>query len=283
MTRAHNGFTVAAYQRAIRAPKDELLGALDATLGTAFNLAMARALRAKGVLFVEGKDMRILRVLGKRLGYQNLDADGALAVIPINGYSNWESVEHFKWFLDNFLESSVKSMVLLDRDYRTQEQANKVVARLAAVGVGARVWKKKELESYLLSADVVAPVSGAPVALVASLLDAAIEETRDEIFARVLSELQISQRSQGAHFVSVTTEGLKRFDQDRANESYRYDRCPPKQVISAVNSGLQSHGRKAVSFEALARMIPPADVSDEMRNVLGEIDALAAVKFGGYV
>src|ERR1700735_2012236 len=51
-----------------RARDDSELELLSAALGTAFNLRLARALRSRVALFVEGQDMTILRRFAKTLG-----------------------------------------------------------------------------------------------------------------------------------------------------------------------------------------------------------------------
>ena len=48
---------------AIRAPGRDIQQELSATLGTQFNLPLARALKTKIVVFVEGQDAKVLRSL----------------------------------------------------------------------------------------------------------------------------------------------------------------------------------------------------------------------------
>jgi hypothetical protein len=51
--------------------------------------------------------------------------------------------------------------VLLDRDYRSDAECKEVERRLKEVKVTGHVWKRKELESYLLDSKVIARVTGA--------------------------------------------------------------------------------------------------------------------------
>ena len=55
-------------RRSISAPDPATLDELEASLGTQFRLRVARALRSKLVVFVEGKDMRLLRRLASTVG-----------------------------------------------------------------------------------------------------------------------------------------------------------------------------------------------------------------------
>ena len=56
-------------KRTARRPKSEAeYEALTAALGTAFNLRLARALRSRVAVFVEGNDMVVLKRFAKTLG-----------------------------------------------------------------------------------------------------------------------------------------------------------------------------------------------------------------------
>lgn len=95
--------------------------------------------------------MRLLRNVGGTLGATRLNREAGIVTIPLQGFSNWEHVEPFSWLLGNLLERAVRTMVILDRDYRTDSQVSDVETRLRNVGVQPHVWTRKELESYLFA------------------------------------------------------------------------------------------------------------------------------------
>ena len=261
--------------RAVRGPKSEQLGALDSALGSAFNLAMARALRARAVLFVEGKDVKTLRIIAASLGRSSIISDTNLAVVPINGFSHWPSVESFGWLLRGLLDDSVKAMVLLDRDYRTDAQVALIQEKLSDAGITARTWRRKELESYLLSARVIAKISKAPVDRVSEIIDSSIQSFKGKVRARLLSEAHSLAQSSGTNLVTTAEKVLEQFETDWLDEQYRLMVCPPKEILSAVNSLLQSSGFKAASFDGIAKNLTIEDVPQEMVNLLDEIEGLS--------
>ena len=134
-------------RRAVRAPSDAMLTELSAAIGSQFNLRLARALRAKAVLFVEGKDVRILRNFARTLGANELVQETNLVTIPLGGYTSWGHVEPFKWLTDNLLEGSVRVMVILDRDYRSDAQVRDVITRLRDIGSPATSGSEKSLRA----------------------------------------------------------------------------------------------------------------------------------------
>jgi energy-coupling factor transporter ATP-binding protein EcfA2 len=263
-------------RNAIRAPRKEGLETLSTSLGTAFNLGMAKALRAKGVVFVEGKDLRTLRILAKNLGYTNVVADMELAVVPINGYSNWNSAEAFGWLVKDFLKGSVGSIIILDRDYRTQSQVDSVTEKLTEAGIECHVWSKKELESYLISPTAIARISGCPLAEVERVMAEIMDSMQGDIFAKLNFERQSVERSGKMHEVNITAATLADFTPRWAKVEYRQSVCPPKEIMSQLNQHLQSNGYKAVSFDALAKYIHQDEIPDEMLQVLHKINTLAS-------
>lgn len=135
-------------RRAVRG-SDGLTFSADA-IGSQFNVRIARALRSSVALFVEGKDMKIIRNLARTSGADRIADETGLAVVPLDGFSNRTNVTPFKILVDEFLEGSVKSFVILDRDYRSEATCRSIVAEFDSIGIGCHIWGRKEIESYLL-------------------------------------------------------------------------------------------------------------------------------------
>ena len=89
--------------KSVRGPTDSQLGEMSSALGSQFNLRLAKALKCKFVLCVEGKDMKLLSILAKTLGADTLADENGVAIIPLGGFGNWEKLEPFKWLLNEFL------------------------------------------------------------------------------------------------------------------------------------------------------------------------------------
>jgi len=153
-----------------RAPTADLLFQLSETLGTQFNLRLARALRAQLVVFVEGKDMRIIRNLASKLEADAVVNETSIAVISLEGFERWEHVEPFQWMVSAFLENAVDVRVVLDRDHRDDDEVRDVIERLDNVGVRGHVWARHELENYLLDPGAIARVSGGSISWVRAAL-----------------------------------------------------------------------------------------------------------------
>jgi AAA15 family ATPase/GTPase len=245
---------------------------LSTEIGSQFNIRLARALKAKVVLFVEGEDTKILTNIASTCGARRFANELGLAVIPLNGFDNWEHVKPFAWFANNLLQGSVPVLVLLDRDYRTDKAATDVVERLAVEGVRGHVWERKELESYLLSPATIARVSSASEAWVAEGLAAESAAMEAKVSARLLHERINSEVDAKHHEVSITEQFHEEFQTLWISASYRRDRCPAKALLSAMNQRLTDHGYKAVSVHALSKQMKMEEVPAEMREVIADLE-----------
>ena len=236
---------------------------------------MAKALRARGVLFVEGKDTKLLKRIAETLGISQLSDESTLAVVPMNGFSKWDRAQAFGWFLREFLGNSVKALVLLDRDYRTDSQVSGVMAEFASVNVDVHVWNKKELESYLLIPDVIARLSKCAVEEITSVIDRIMDDLRNKVTSRLLSERVEVERSTGKSVSTINEEVLNEVEKNWGNKDFRYAVCPPKQIMAGVNGHLQANGFKAVSFDAIAKYARLQELDPELVQLMRKIEALA--------
>jgi predicted ATP-dependent endonuclease of OLD family len=257
-------------RRSVAAPEPAASADLNSALGSLFNIRLARALRARCILFVEGDDGKVLRQLASTIGAARVATETGIAVIPLRGFDNWEHVEPFSWMSTGLLDDSVKVFALLDRDYRADDQCKEVRSRLQAVRVSCHVWKRKELESYLLDSRVVARVTGADEEWVEEALALAAEESEDDVFGQVLAETSKSfPRNQASQ---AAKEGRKRFEELWQERNHRKWVAPPERVLHGLNRRLSQAGHKTTSFRKLARQFDADDIPDEMISFLDRVE-----------
>lgn len=264
-------------RHAVRAPDGLLLEQLTGALGSQFNMRLARALRAKVALFFEGDDHRIIRALAKTLGAVRVAQERGVALVPIGGFSNWDKIEPFVWLVDKLLERSVAGFVVLDRDYRPEEVTRRVEGKLVAVGLHAHVWRRKELESYLLVPSALARVTGASEAWVKEKLFEITASLEATVFARGLDEAMRHELSPTRGRVDVTESFKPDFEGKWADHDLRLQMCPAKLVISRLNEALTSASYRTLSIVGLARSMLLHEIPDEMRDVIWECERVASL------
>jgi hypothetical protein len=257
-------------RRSVAAPEAGASAGLTSALGSGFSIRLARALRVRVVLFVEGDDGKILRQIASIIGASRVATETGIAVVPLRGFDNWQHVEPFSWMCSALLEDSVSVSVLLDRDYRSDAQCKEVERRLKAARVTCHVWKRKELESYLLDPRVIARVSGADEAWVDDTLTQAAEGLEDHVFGQVLAET--TKEFPRDKLSQAAKEGKSRFEGLWQNTNERKWVAPPEQVLHELNRQLADLGWKTTSFRELARRFEVAEVPAEMLRFLDRVE-----------
>jgi hypothetical protein len=264
-------------RRAVAAPKESILSSLSAALGSQFNLRLAKALRSRVVLFVEGEDMKVLRNLAGTIQAHNLATERGISVLPLKGFSNWVHIEPFGWMVRELLSESVDVVVLLDRDYRTQDTVDQVLEKLRDVTTFAHVWSRKELESYLLVPEAMARSARRSLEWINSEVDRALEAQRATVASGMLEERHRTEVDASHHRTTVTRSFLGEFEPLWGDRTYRLEHSPPKDILSLVNRELEKHksdGARTISIRGLSMSIRPQEVPWEMRDQLLRVERL---------
>lgn len=240
-------------------------------LGSAFDLGIARALRSRVALFVEGKDMKILRLFAGVAGSKTVSRErGPIAVIPLGGYSNWPMIEPFAWMKEHLLQDAVKMFVILDRDYRTPAEVKTVVSTLSGIDVKAHVWRRKELESYALVPTTIARVAGLPLGDCELLLDEALHEQAQDVQANIFSHL--AKKSRKMDDKNLFEQARARFDEAWRTKEKMIESAPPKDVIAALNTKLRAAGASTISAWKVAKEMRREELPVELCDLMNEIE-----------
>lgn len=261
--------------RARRVGDERTFSALSTGLGTGFNLAVARALRSRVALFVEGEDMKVIRQLAKRVGAGRVAEERSLTVIPIGGYSHWPSVEAFGWLKSELLGATVEVFVILDRDYRTDEKCTEVELALAKKGVKVHIWKRKELENYLIEPPALARLSGLPEVEVIDVLGSLAAKMKPDVFGQFLARA-LEEKAKGVDVATATGSLLPGFESMWADESLRLNRVSGKVLLRLFNAHLQSRRLAPLPPRSLATRMLPEEIDEEVHEMLSRLEAILA-------
>jgi ABC-type cobalamin/Fe3+-siderophores transport system ATPase subunit len=260
-------------RRGVRRPNPSTLEDLAAQIGSGFNLRLASALRARSVLFVEGDDMSLLRRVATNLDCEAVAAERACAVIGMQGFSHWVHVEPFSWLLRDFLEGAVEVFVVLDRDFRTDDEIRSIEKQLVVSGVRPHIWRRKELESYLLEIPTISRATGLPEDEVRALLSEVTSKMTGPVRARLLAELIDPGRKSSDSEVSRIEAGLDLIDGWSSDPEWRLRRYPAKEILSALNRELEAQASVTVSRARLARTMRPDEIAPEMADFLRDVES----------
>jgi hypothetical protein len=119
-------------------------------VGSIHNLQLSRLWNAHRFLMVEGDDIGILK------HFQNValpKSKTPIDTIPsrsIGGWGGWSYAIGSEMFLQNAGGEGIVTYCILDSDYHTPEEINERMQDAKARNISLHIWKKKELENYLL-------------------------------------------------------------------------------------------------------------------------------------
>lgn len=261
--------------RSISVPDEQTVFQLGQSIGSGFNLKLARALRTKFVLFVEGAEAPIIRQFAKTLGLRTFLSESTVTLVDIKGGSNAGHLAGFDWIADKFLASSVHALVVLDRDFHSQTHLDELLASIRKVGMDAATWELHEIENYLLVPSPIARVSGLSPLEVDELLrevseGVRIETVPAEMIAARMKEPVWKRRdaSEVARICQAECTAL-----DWADPETRLRLLPGKEILARLRDRLDVVGGRSFGDLALAREFRVQDIHPNMRKLLSRIDA----------
>ncbi|WP_238526412.1 ATP-dependent nuclease [Gordonia neofelifaecis] len=247
---------------------------LNSSLGSGFNLRMARVLRSKVALFVEGQDMRMLGSLAKQSGALRLAAEDGVTVVPMGGASRRGMASSFGFLNRTILDSSVEIVVVLDGDYRRDSEAFDIESKFEDQDIFCHVWRRNEIESYLAVPSLIARKARISEDEAVSAIEGAALELKEQSFAQVLALRQQDGKAQGEHVSTTYLACRSEFDDNWETQAWRWGIVPGKELLSGVNRRIGDAGGKPVSVRALASSIRASEIDTELMELILKVESL---------
>lgn len=241
-------------------------------LGGIHNVHLARLWNARRVLLLEGKDLAFLRVFHSSV-YP--DSEAPLDAIPnlsIGGWGGWDYAIGSSMALKNAVGDDIAAYCILDGDYHTSAEKQQRVEKAKQQGINLHIWRRKEIENYLLEPEVIARVvrrrskCGAPTAEdVSNMLLQACEGERDTVLDGIASAQDRKLGAGGA--IKLAREFLRQHWNGE-----RLALVSGKALLSKLNDWTQENYQTSVGAVAIAKAFRPNEIPTEMLGVLEAIE-----------
>jgi len=260
--------------------------ALD-ILGARQNLALTRLARTRRALFVEGADFAILRRFAARLGLSALSGTADITDIPLGGHRPAEAKVRLAAF-EEALGYRIVGSVVLDRDYRSDEELRAIEDDLTERFVIGHSLKRKEIENYALDPEVLRRAIRTAVdrqarrsktaAVPPEDIRAVLEEITAPLYSLVssnyLDERQVFLRASGisertAITSKAVTDWLTPIWSDLES---RLGIVPGKVVLSMLNARLQARHGTNLQLPSVIDTFRPAEIPGELQDLLRRLD-----------
>ncbi|MNY15061.1 hypothetical protein D3C86_1482580 [compost metagenome] len=142
-------------------------------------------------MFVEGKDVKFLSEFYKILHPKSLDSFETIPHASTGGWSNWQHIVGTANAFNASTKGGIQVFAILDRDYRSGEEIEKVIKQTNTAGARLFVWNKKEIENYLLVPETILrlinsnKIKNVSINDVRDKLDEICERLKDDTFDAV--------------------------------------------------------------------------------------------------
>lgn len=247
-------------------------------LGSIHNIALARLWSANKLLIVEGKDIDILKRLQNTLFKHSNEPFDAIPHLSIGGWGGWARAIGSKLMLKNAGEESINVYCILDSDYHTEDEINTRYSEAAKNGIYLKIWKKKEIENYLINPDTIKRLisKGAgkdvDICLIEEKIDSIAESLKDGYLDLLMDKIHTESRRLGK---SIEPSTARKEASTQLEEAWKdkYSIVSGKTLIKQISNWVNLEYNISINSNKLAQEMRREEISDELKNVITIIES----------
>lgn len=269
--------------KSVFADSDANLQKVIDEIGGVHNIQLSRLWGAKKCIFVEGKDMEILRCFVKTIKPNKYVHFTNLPNFRTDGWSGLKLACGFAKTFARDSNKDFKSFCILDRDNRYDSEIEDQISLADKSNLRLFVWAHKEIENYLLVPSAIQRVlvskitdrksySNIDIPDIAELLDTLCESYRDELMKYYQTgwhDASPENRKLGiGHAYDYAKELI---DRSWTTLESKLKIVHGKRILSDVNTHLTAMNLPVVSSLDIARCLKKNEIASEVQDVLTEI------------
>ena len=255
------------------------------SLGSIHTATMTTIAQTKRVLYIEGDDFKILRKFARCLGLSELAAGVGIAPFPLGGFPSLSRVKAVTLGVSESIGESILFAGIFDRDFRPDEEIEKLLDGLQSELALPIILSRKEIENYLLIPTVIdktlarlvkerARRSGESANVVRPITDF-LEEITDpmetEVQAQYIAKRVDFLAHSGKDSSTISREAIEIFNRKWNDDQFRLHIVPGKRVLSELFSRVQTEYKvnltPAKIIESLNEKDMPRDLYQTLRNL----------------
>lgn len=239
------------------------------SLGGMQNLSLLNLGAFKKCILVEGKDLRLLNKICRQLFPENhIDLNG-IPHVELGGKGRFSEALLLARFLYEETSGQIRAICILDRDYSTPEEIDELQGRALDNHLELHIWKKKEIENYI----VVPDIAFAAVGLDASLeqefrneIEAALEELKPSVWDKYSESFHNNNKGKSVATANATArEYVNKLWTTLENKMSLIN---GKELIKIVRSIADRKFRVRIREDDLIRAMNPENTPKELLEVI---------------
>ena len=260
-----------------------LEGVMDG-IGSVQNIQLTRLMRAGSFYLVEGKDVKLLRILQSTVASEQRPID----LIPhgdLGGRGGWDAGVPERLPKSNAEGDSIRAYAILDRDYFPDEEIAERYGEARRWKIQLRVWDRR-LENYLLVPNAIAryvfarvgDTQESPVATqITEKIDQLIEEMREEPIQDAIASILSIRDKKGGH-TKATRLARERVKAAWKSQDARWAIAPGKEVLSRLSRWSYEAFGVGFGAEQIARELRAEEIDPEVIQVITAIAEARALR-----
>lgn len=265
------------------------LGEIFRILGSSANPVLTQLAKTRRVIFVEGQDYRIISRFARKLKCHRAAVRSDFAVVQTEGF-NADRVKSLQAGMEHPLGRKVLSGAILDRDYRSTAECEKIEGDLLSQCSFAKIHRRKEIENFALVPSAIDRLvttkirerrtkgSGDAVSVdSAAILAEFAAERKHYVMGQFTENFKRFRKSQGekAHEATLTELALKEFEARWSDVDERVKMLPGKEAFSFLNGKLQERHKVSVTPISVVEAMNVEEVPNSMVELVKAIEAFA--------
>lgn len=249
------------------------------SMGSIHNINLSRLLNHRRYLYVEGKDIDILKIFYDTLFPNQPEPLDHFPSVSTGGWGSWDIQKEAAQELTQDMPE-LKIYFIYDRDYHRESdiQARKDDAEKR--GIKMHIWNRKELESYILEPAAVTrfirkkyPELEEESLLqdIKQMLRNIYDELRSDVIDKLSDEEFRCKKHTGIEPSTVRKKISERIDScwDNIDAALKY--IPGKRAISMLSARCQSKYRTSFSSQQIASSMLENEIDPEIKQLLALI------------
>lgn len=256
----------------------EGLQTISNILGSGQNIQLTRLARGKKILFVEGQDAKLLNRAAKLCKLDDLFTSGEITVIAIEGFTQHDKIIHTNWAFSKVLGESLKIAVLLDRDYRTDEEISLVKEKLTKEIALIHILLRKEIENYFIIPEAIKKAvlarlpEGAKEINVENLILEVVNDLKEDTKTQLVAHKAKSNQKFAKDISTIIKEASLEFEREWKDISFRFCKVGGKAFFALLNHKLLERYKISITMTQITSHMKPEDVCEDLQIFLKELD-----------
>jgi hypothetical protein len=241
------------------------------SIGSIHNLQLTKLWASKKLLIVEGEDIAVLKRLQNTLFPNTDEPFDSIPNFDIGGWGGWGHARGSHLLLKETVDDEVEVYCIFDSDFHTTEEIESRHKEAKKIGVNIHIWKRKEIENYLIVPTAILRVlkNGSKKAsnLTVSDVEKVIAEKAKAMEEELIDKLADAVQKQDRKLSISSARKIAKARID--NLEYRV--CG-KDLISLLSQWSQDNYKVSLSPIKLAQNLELIEIDDEVVKVIEAIE-----------